>query len=119
MMISFFTVGSVFAQQREPRKRATTEEIAKRQTEVLAKELKLTDAQKKKVYEINLKYVQPRKQQNEKDNISIEKRREELRKVHQEKTDSINSVLTEEQKVKFEEHQKKMQDRPRGKRNRR
>lgn len=117
IMVSVFALGSVFAQQREPRKRATPEDMAKRQTEMLAKELKLTDEQKEKIYEINLKYTQPRKQEG--DRTDREKRREEFRKFHQERTDSINSVLTDEQKKKFEEHQKKMQDRPRGHRNRR
>lgn len=117
LMISLFAVSGISAQQRQQRQRPTAEDMAKRQTETLTKELSLTDAQKEKVYKINLKYAQPREQQNT--NVDREKRREEFQKLFKERTDSIKTVLTDEQKVKFDKHLKDMQNRPRGERNRR
>lgn len=117
LFVSLFAVSGVFAQQRPKRERFKPEELAKRQTELLVKELGLSDEQKEKIYEINLKFAQPSEQKAEK--IDREKRREEFQKRHQEKTDSIKALLTDDQKVKFDKHQKDRQNRPRGSRARR
>lgn len=120
-MISFLAITSIAAQQREPRQRTTPEERAKRQTEVLAKELNLTKEQKEKIYEINLKFSQPVKKQDKPQGKEVDrqKQREDFVKLYQERTDSIKSILTEDQKTKFDEHQKKMRKAPRGEKNRR
>lgn len=101
LMVTLFVGNSVFAQQRQ---RATPEERAKKQTETLVKELKLTKEQETKVYEINLKYAQPRE-----DNSSAtrEQRREAMRKSTDERNKAIKEILTEEQQKKFDEHIKK------------
>jgi len=104
LMLTVFISGSVFAQQRQ---RSTPEERAKRQTETLVKELKLTKEQETKVYEINLKYAQPRTDSSTP--ADREKRREEMRKSMDERDAAIKEVLTDDQKVKYEKHAKEMQ----------
>jgi len=110
LMVTMFTTSVVFAQERQ-RERATPEERAKRQTETLTKELKLTDAQKEKILKINLKYAQPRTQQDS--NTDREKRREEFQKLQKERNDSIKTVLTDDQKKKFDKHLEDQQSRMR------
>lgn len=114
LFVSLFAVSGVFAQQRAKRERLKPEEIAKRQTETLAKKLELNDEQKAKLYDINLKFVQPSDKKEEKGDR--DKRREEFKKRHQDRIDSIKAILTDKQKEEFDKHQKEMQDRPRGNR---
>lgn len=111
LMIALFATSGVFAQQRQQRERSTPEERAKRQTETLTKELTLTDAQKDKVYKIVLKFAQPQAQDNA--NTDREKRREEFQKVQKQRNDSIKTVLTDDQKKKFDKHIEDMQKRMR------
>lgn len=116
LLVSLFTVSGVFAQQRPKKERLKPEDLAKRQTELLTKELGLTEEQKEKIYEINLKFAQPTEQEKA-DRAEREKRREEFKKRHQDKTESINALLTDDQKAKFEKHQKDRQNKkPRGNR---
>lgn len=115
LMIALFATSGVFAQQRQQRERSTPEERAKRQTETLTKELTLTDAQKDKVYKIVLKFAQPQAQDNA--NTDREKRREEFQKIQKKRNDSIKTVLTDDQKKKFDKHIEEMQKR--GRENRR
>ena len=114
LMIALFATSGVFAQQRQQRERSTPEERAKRQTETLTKELTLTDAQKDKVYKIVLKFSQPQTQNNA--NTDREKRREEFQKIQKQRNDSIKTVLTDDQKKKFDKHIEDMQNRMRGNR---
>ncbi|MFV0417985.1 MAG: hypothetical protein ACK5KT_04515 [Dysgonomonas sp.] len=111
LMIALFATSGVFAQQRQQRERSTPEERAKRQTETLTKELTLTDAQKDKVYKIVLKFSQPQTQDNA--NTDREKRREEFQKIQKQRNDSIKTVLTDDQKKKFDKHIEDMQKRMR------
>ncbi|MBK5721265.1 DUF4890 domain-containing protein [Dysgonomonas sp. Marseille-P4677] len=109
LTIALFTTSGLMAQQRQ---RATPEERAKRQTETLAKELSLTDDQKAKVYEINLKYAQPKEGQAK--STDREAMRAEFQKNMEERTAALKTVLTEDQQKKLDEHLKKMQEnRPR------
>jgi Spy/CpxP family protein refolding chaperone len=118
LMVTLFTVSSAFAQERSQRQRGgTPEERAKSQTEALAKELNLTDAQKEKVLKINLKYAQPRTQQDQ--NTDREKRREEFQKQQKERNDSIKVILTDDQKKKFDKYLKDREDRMRENQNNR
>lgn len=116
LMVALFTASGAFAQERQ-RQNSTPEDRAKRQTETLTKELKLTDAQKDKVYKIVLKYSQPRTQQNA--NTDREKRREEFQKLFKERNDSIKTLLTDDQKKKFDKHLENTQNRMRGNRGQR
>lgn len=107
LVVMMITTTGLLAQQRQ---RATPEERAKKQTEALVKELGLTDEQKEKVYDINLKYAQPNEELAKMDR---EKRREAFQKIQKEKDDAIKAVLTDEQKKKYDEYQKGMQERMR------
>lgn len=111
--VALFATSSLFAQDRPKRERATPEERAKRQTEMLAKALELTEDQKAKVLEINLKYAQPTKEGEKKENADREKLREEFKKQYEERTAAIKAVLTADQIKKFDEHQKDAQKRGR------
>lgn len=95
----------VIAQERQ---RATPEERAKRQTETLVKELGLTDDQKEKVYEINLKYAQP---VDKTARANRDTRREDLRKVSEERTVALKKVLDKDQQKKLDDLQKQTQRR--------
>lgn len=110
MFTILFTTSILSAQNRQ---RATPEERAKRQTESLTEQLSLTDTQKKQVYEINLKYSQPR---GEDENLSRENRRESFRKLQEEKDKEVKAVLDDDQKVKYDEIQKEMLQRMRERR---
>lgn len=105
LTIALFTTTGLVAQQRQ---RATPEERAKRQTEILTKELGLTDDQKAKVYEINLKFAQPKGEPGK--NVDREAMRAEFQKNNEERTAALKAILTEDQQKKLDEHQKKMQD---------
>lgn len=105
LTITLFATSGLMAQQRQ---RATPEERAKRQTETLAKELGLNDDQKAKVYEINLKFAQPKGEQGK--SIDRETLRAEFQKNQDQRTAELKAVLTEDQQKKLDEHQKKMQD---------
>lgn len=110
LMVALFTTSGIFAQQRQ-RERATPEERAKRQVETLTKELKLTDTQKDKVYKIVLKFAEQQPKQG--NSTDREKRREEMLKIQKQRNDSIKTVLTDEQKKKFDKHLEDMQKRMR------
>lgn len=103
LTICLFTASGLMAQNRQ---RATPEERANRQTETLTKALSLTDEQKTAIHEINLKYAQKIADVAKPDRDS---RREEFIKIQDERATAIKALLTDDQKVKFDEHQKEMQ----------
>lgn len=98
VLISF----STFA-QRKGEDRPSAEERATRNTERMAEELTLTDAQKKQVLAINLEFVKKneaeRKAEAEARKAEMEAKKAELK----EQDTKIQAVLTEEQKTKWAE----------------
>lgn len=112
LMVALFATSGVFAQQRQ-RERPNSEDMAKRQTETLTKELSLTDAQKEKVYSIVLKFAKSQPQRQQGDNTDREKRREEFQKIQKQRNDSIKTILTDDQKKKFDKHLEDMQSKMR------
>lgn len=111
LMIALFVTGGVFAQQRQ---RMTPEERAKSQTENLVKELGLTKEQKDKVHEIYLKYAQqPRPQRDSNSNSDRKTLMAEMQKQQLKRDSTIKVLLTDDQKKKYDELQKEMQDRMR------
>lgn len=93
-----FTSLNVAAQQ-ERKEMPNPEERAKRMTDRMATELQLTDEQKEKVMEINLENAKKRQAEIEKEMAERKARMEEM-KAQNEK---IMSVLTEEQRQKWEQ----------------
>lgn len=87
------------AAQQGKREQINPEERAKKVTEKMATELQLSDEQKSQILELNLE--QARQRQIEMDQeMELRKKRSEDMKAHQNK---IQSILTEEQRTKWEE----------------
>lgn len=107
--VLFLTSTGLTAQNRQ---QATPEERAKRQVETLTKELTLNEEQQKQVYDISLKFSKQRTSQMGSD-ASREKRREEFQKIQKQQDEEIKAILTEDQKKKYDEHQKEAQNRTR------
>ncbi len=92
----------------------TPEQMAERRTEKLTRELTLTDAQAKQVYQLNLKDAQAAVQHRK----EAEARREQMMakwKTYQAERDAqMKKVLTPEQYAKWSEMQQKMRECDRG-----
>lgn len=116
VMISLSTIA-----QNKGGERPSAEERAQRNTERMAEELALTDAQKKQILDINLEYAKKneaemaeRKAEMEARKAAMEARRAELK----EQDAKIQAVLTEEQRTKWTEIKaERMNDRRRGRPN--
>ncbi|MDR1810900.1 MAG: hypothetical protein LBR34_10980 [Prevotella sp.] len=105
----FITVSGLSAQNRQ---RQSPEEGAKNQSEALAKNLSLSDEQKQQVYGIILKFANERRANMQaSEDQSREQRMELFQKLQQQQNDSIKTVLTDEQKTKYDEFLKEMQSR--------
>lgn len=89
---------SVFAQQQNkpdaPKERPTAEQMAQRKTDRMTEQLKLTEAQAKQVYAINLAQI--------KEMIAQREKMEAARKAEAEK---MKSILTTEQFVQWSQMQ--------------
>lgn len=109
LTVALFTI-SMSAQQRQ---RSTPEERAKRQTQEMVEKLGLSDSQKEKIHEINLKYAQPMQQGERPQNMDRDKMRAEFEKRQKEKDTEIKAQLTEDQQKKYEKYQKENQNRMR------
>lgn len=101
---------SVFAQtnkmQTTPRERPTVEQMAQRMTERMTKELKLSEAQTKQVYDVNLQQV--------KEMMAMREKMQAAKKAEAEK---MNSILSTEQFMQWSKMQgPKFGDRDHGKR---
>ncbi|SFA80447.1 DUF4890 domain-containing protein [Algoriphagus aquimarinus] len=107
---------STFA-QRNGGQRQSAEERAKMNTERMAEELKLTDAQKKQILDINLEYAKKNEAEMAERKADSEARKEEMEAKKAELSEQetkIQAVLTEEQKVKWAELQAKRTNGQRG-----
>ncbi len=93
-----FTSFSVAAQQGRGGQIAP-EERAKKATEKMATELELTEEQKSQILALNLEQAKKRQSQMEEEMAERKARAEEM-KAHQ---DKIKTILTEEQRSKWEE----------------
>ena len=100
---------SVFAQQQNkpdaPKERPTAEQMAQRKTDRMTEQLKLTEAQAKQVYAINLAQI--------KEMIAQREKMEAARKAEAEK---MKSILTTEQFMQWSQMQQQQQMRMSGQR---
>jgi hypothetical protein len=113
-MRKFFVLGlmsvcvlMVSAQNQERGQRGLNEEDRAKRYEELKKNLKLTDVQVDSLKAIDAEFLakmrgQRGRQQNQSD-ADREKRREEMRKMNEKRTERIKAVLTEEQYKKYTE----------------
>ncbi len=89
---------SVFAQDAKkapmPKERPTAEQMAQRQTERMTQQLKLTDAQAKQVYEVNLDQIK-----------QMQAQREQMRKARQAEAEKMKGILSTEQFVQWAQMQ--------------
>lgn len=103
-----FTSFQLSAQQ-EKRPQPNPEERAKRATEKMATELNLSEEQKSQILALNLDQAKKRQAEMEKEAAERKARMEEM-KAHQEQ---LNSILTEEQRSKWEEIKLEQRDKRR------
>jgi len=107
ILIVFLSFTCTLCAQR--RQQSTPEERATRQTERLTEKLSLNEDQKKKVYDLNLKYAKKDKSQAKKGDR--EQRREEFRKSEEQRSTELKALLTDDQQKKYDEYLKETQQR--------
>lgn len=87
-----------FAQEAKPaaapKERPTVEQMAQRMTERMQKELKLTDAQAKEVYNLNFQQIK-----------EMQAMREKMQEARKAEAEKIKSILTTEQFVQWSQMQ--------------
>lgn len=95
----------------------TPEERAQRQTDNMAETLSLSEAQKEKIYEVNLKFANKMKEAREAADGDWASMRETMVGLRNESQEEIKKYLTDEQFQKWqkiqEERREKRGDRPR------
>ena len=107
----FFTVNGLVAQNRQ---RTTPEERSKTQTEALVKALELNDKQKQKIYDIILRSTNERQaSMTSSSDMSREQRMEAFQKIQNKQTEDIKTLLTDDQKPKYDKFLKESQNRTR------
>ena len=98
-----------FAQEAKPaaapKERPTVEQMAQRMTERMQKELKLTDAQAKEVYNLNFQQIK-----------EMQAMREKMREARKAEAEKMKSILTTEQFVQWSQMQQQQQMRMSGQR---
>ena len=96
-----------FAQEAKPaaapKERPTVEQMAQRMTERMQKELKLTDAQAKEVYNLNFQQIK-----------EMQAMREKMREARKAEAEKMKSILTTEQFVQWSQMQAKRPGEQRG-----
>lgn len=94
-----------FAQEAKPaaapKERPTVEQMAQRMTERMQKELKLTDAQAKEVYNLNLQQIK-----------EMQAMREKMREARKAEAEKMKSILTTEQFMQWSQMQKQQMRMP-------
>lgn len=89
---------TLFAQdpkpQAEPKTPPTPEQMAERQTERMTKQLNLTDAQAKQVYEVNLSQIK-----------QMQAMREKMREARMAEADKMKTILSTEQFMQWSQMQ--------------
>ena len=89
------------------RERLTPEQKATNQTNHMAKALELSDDQKTRVYEINLKVNEKNKAVMENDQLSAQFKKDSFKGNNDSRDYLIRELLTEEQKAKWDAMQTK------------
>ena len=94
-----------FAQEAKPaaapKERPTVEQMAQRMTERMQKELKLTDAQAKEVYNLNFQQIK-----------EMQAMREKMQEARKAEAEKMKSILTTEQFMQWSQMQKQQMRMP-------
>ena len=98
MVLCLMATTTLFAQenkpQAEPKTPPTAEQLAQRQTERMTKQLNLSDAQAKQVYEVNLDQIK-----------QMQAMREKMREARAAEADKMKSILSTEQFMQWSQMQ--------------
>ena len=98
MALCLMATTTLFAQeskpQVEPRTPPTAEQLAQRQTERMTKQLNLSDAQAKQVYDVNLAQIK-----------QMQAMREKMREARMAEADKMKSILSTEQFMQWSQMQ--------------
>jgi len=95
-------------QAQPPHKEFNAEEMSKQQTEMMKKELNLTDKQTTDVSAINLKYAKKMENQRKNAQGDREAMRKEMDTMREEKNAEFKKVLTADQYKKWQEKEEEM-----------
>lgn len=98
------------AQERPHKQARTPEEHAQKMTDRMAKELSLNDAQKAKIYQINLDEAKNRQANHEKTKAKMEAMKTEMKNKRAEHDAKINQVLTADQQKAYADYTAKMKN---------
>ncbi|MBN3581423.1 DUF4890 domain-containing protein [Algoriphagus aestuarii] len=114
MLLVLLTGITAMAQDTKTKERPTPEERAQKQTEMMAKQLELSEDQKAQILAINLENAKKREGEMEARKAEMDARREEMKALREEmksQDEAIKEVLTEEQRAKWEEIKQSQKDR--------
>ncbi len=114
LMFALFVSSAIIAQPPGGGRMMDPEVMAKRQTEMMQKELGLDKETTEKLAEINLKYskkmMETFKEMRESGSFDREKMREKMTKLDEEKNKELKKIFTEEQYEKYEKLMKEMRE---------
>lgn len=114
MLLVLMASATAFAQDVKTKERPTPEQRAQKQTEMMAKQLELSEAQQTEILAINLENAKKREAEMEARKAEMDARREEMKARREEmkaQEEAIKQVLTEEQRAKWEELKESQRDR--------
>lgn len=111
MFVAVLAISSSYAQERGPRQGGTPEERTKMQVERLTKELNLSKAQQDSIYKYSLQTSKEQQELMKAAGDDREAAREKMKPIREKSMAKIKSFLNEEQKTKYEDLQKQMQNR--------
>lgn len=94
-VISFINFGAEAQQEQTKRKPITPEKIAERMTERMAKELDLSDEQRKEVYALHLENARKRADE-------MKAQREKIKAEQKAQQEKLEAILSPEQKAQWE-----------------
>jgi Spy/CpxP family protein refolding chaperone len=109
-MLMIFATASLVAQNRDGQRNFDPEEMAKRQTENLKKEIGLDDKQEKKVYELTLDNSKKMMGLREKYGDDREGMREEMMKIREDGNKGMKEILSDKQWKKYEQYLKERRE---------
>lgn len=111
MFVAVVAISSSYAQEQGPRQGGTPEERTKMQVERLNKELNLSQAQQDSIYKYSLQTTKEQQTIMKTAGDNREAVREKMKPIREKNIAKIKSFLNEEQKAKYEDLQKQMQNR--------
>ena len=94
-VISFISFGAEAQQEQKKREPMTPEKVAERMTERMAKELDLSEAQKKEVYALHLETATKRAEE-------MKAQRERMKADQKAQQEKLEAILSPEQKAQWE-----------------